>query len=192
MLLFWCFWSLLRWAGSAFRQTLLFPELASKGPHVGRKREVELREWGGGCYLSWDQAELFKGPKRHYFYRARQGWVEFSEKQGFTPGISCPEFGRWMRLLQDSVEGKSTLALRKGKKKKKRTNELDLRYPVWEKRKEAGFTLSTEVGVPLGRRRQISAFSLEVWQKSEPGSPRIARLRQERFPGSGRSWATAP
>lgn len=123
MLLFWCFWSLLRWAGSAFRQTLLFPELASKGPHVGRKREVELREWGGGCYLSWDQAELFKGPKRHYFYRARQGWVEFSEKQGFTPGISCPEFGRWMRLLQDSVEGKSALALRKGKKKKKeRTN----------------------------------------------------------------------
>lgn len=94
-----------------------------------------------------------------------------------------------MRLLKDSAEGKSTLALRK---KTKQTNTKPSISGTWSERKEAGVTLSTAVAVPLGRRKQISALSLEVWQKSEPGSPRAARLRQERFSGSGRSWATAP
>lgn len=57
---------------------------------------------------------------------------------------------------------------------------------AWSEKKKAGFTF-TEVAVPLGPRKQIPAFSLEVWQKSEPRGPRAARLSLERVPGGGRN-----
>ncbi|XP_072595839.1 inactive heparanase-2 isoform X1 [Vulpes vulpes] len=115
MLFFWCSSNILRQAGSMFRQTSLFPQsLLPKGPTLGMKKMgIELGELERST-LPFLKSRLsyLRDRRDTAFYRARQGGGEFPEKQGFTPGISCPGFGRWTRLLQDNVKGKSPLALR--------------------------------------------------------------------------------
>jgi hypothetical protein len=53
----------------------------------------------------------------------------------------------------------------------------------------AGFTSSTDAP---GAGEARPTYRVEVWQRSEADGPRFACLRQEPFPGSSRSQATAP
>lgn len=155
---FWCSSSLLRGAGSTFRQTSLFPELASKGPHVGRKK-MKLNSESREEDVTYPEIRLnYLREQRDIAFTVQGKDGESSQKSKDLPrGISCPGFGRWMRLLQDSVEGKSTLALREKRRRRRNRRKTRLQVPGLRERQVSPYPQRLRCPWGGGSRSRLSA-----------------------------------
>lgn len=109
----------------------------------------------------------------------------------FTVQGGCGECSQKDKDLGDAcscykvVEKENQLALEKKK-------ESNLMSGAWSERKKAAFTFCIEVAVAPGAEEADSLFQPRSLAKVGARGPCAARLPSERFPGRGRSPATAP